>query len=78
MKTIRTELVILATLASCLMASAQQGNAWAWGHNKDRGGDGGLPAAPEPAEVLMLAGGLTLVGGYIAWRRRQNRVKPPA
>ena len=36
--------------------------------------DGRIPAAPEPAEVLMLSSGLALVGGFVtyhAFRRRR-------
>ncbi len=36
---------------------------------------GGVPAAPEPYLIAMLAGGLGVVGGYVAYRVRKNKTK---
>ena len=36
-------------------------------------GDGGTPAAPEPAQILMLSGGLALVGGFISYHMIRRR-----
>lgn len=68
-------LVTLVTLGWAMTASAQEGNAW--GRYKKDSGDDGTPAAPEPAQVLMIAGGLALAGVYITWRRRKQRVQMP-
>ena len=38
-------------------------------------GGGGVPAAPEPYVIAMLAGGLGLVGGYVAFRVHKNKTK---
>lgn len=35
--------------------------------------DARTPAAPEPAQILMLSGGLALVGGFIAFRMGRRR-----
>lgn len=40
--------------------------------------DGGAPAAPEPTQVLLLAGGLALTGAYVAWHRRRVHAKRPS
>ena len=37
--------------------------------------DDGAPAAPEPYQLVMLAGGLTMVGGYIGWRFSARKKK---
>jgi hypothetical protein len=37
--------------------------------------DGGVPAAPEPYPIAMLAGGLGLVGGYVVYRIRKNKAQ---
>lgn len=34
--------------------------------------DKGTPAAPEPAQLFLLAGGLAAVGVYVAWRQRRS------
>jgi len=36
-------------------------------------GDTGTPAAPEPAQILMLSGGLALVGGFISYHMIRRR-----
>ena len=64
--------LVLIVLGSVLTVNAQQANAWALEKTRPKG-DANVPAAPEPAQVLLLASGLTLVGGYIAWRRRKQR-----
>jgi len=35
----------------------------------------GAPAAPEPCLIAMLASGLGVVGGYVAYRVRKNKPK---
>ena len=35
--------------------------------------DGRIPAAPEPAEILMLASGLALVGGFVTYHMFRRR-----
>jgi len=40
---------------------------------RHKGDGGGVPAAPEPYVIAMLAGGLGLVGGYVAYRVRKNK-----
>jgi len=52
-------LLLMAGLA--LTANAQ--------NTRHKGDDDGIPAAPEPAQLFLLAGGLTLAGCYVAWRR---------
>jgi hypothetical protein len=32
-------------------------------------------AAPAPAQLLLIAGGLTLVGIYVAWRQQRSHAK---
>jgi len=72
----------LAVLVSCLMAGVVQaqsgignpndtaeggaGNHYGWG---DRDG---APAAPEPMTIVMTVLGLSVVGGYVFYRRRRN------
>lgn len=62
----------LFVLTSMATASADEGSYSWWRHDRD---DEHTPAAPEPAQVLLLAGGLTLVGVYIAWRQRKQDVQ---
>ena len=42
---------------------------------RHKGNADGIPAAPEPAQVLLLAGGLTLTGFYVAWRWYRAQAK---
>jgi|GEM_PF-4109351 len=37
--------------------------------------DDGVAAAPEPAQLLLITGGLLLVSGYAAFRIRKNKAK---
>lgn len=75
MHRLRIILTVFGVLGSVLTASADGESTYSRWH---RGGDDGqVPAAPEPAQVLLIAGGLALTGVYIAWRRRKQRVQMP-
>lgn len=73
----RIVLALFALMAGMLVAAADDDRRWGRDHDRYRDNEG-APAAPEPAEVLLVAGGLTLAGVYIAWRRRKQRVQMPA
>jgi|GEM_PF-6692505 len=63
---------LLLTLGLSLTAGADENSTWSWSRHRD---DDHAPAAPEPAQLLLIAGGLTLVGVYIAWRQRRVHAK---
>ena len=63
--------VVVLTLGLALTAQAQESLAAADSRKHD--GGGGVPAAPEPYLIAMLAGGLGLTGGYIVYRMRKNK-----
>jgi hypothetical protein len=64
--------VVVLALGFTFTAHAQLSAATADSSRKHDGGDG-VPAAPEPYLMAMLAGGLGLTGGYIVYRMRKNK-----